>query len=42
MYYGKYTNTFNRYLYRAGKYRSEYIKLSELVKHPDAPPRPFL
>jgi hypothetical protein len=29
-----------RYLYRDGKYRSEYIKLSELPKHPDAPPRP--
>ncbi len=29
-----------RYLYRDGKYRSEYIKLSELAKHPDAPPRP--
>ena len=29
-----------RYLSRDGKYRSEYIKLSELAKHPDAPPRP--
>ena len=29
-----------RYHYRDGKYRSEYIKLSELAKHPDAPPRP--
>jgi hypothetical protein len=29
-----------RYLYRDGKYRSEYIKLSELAKHPVAPPRP--
>jgi len=29
-----------RYIYRDGKYRSEYIKLSELAKHPDAPPRP--
>ena len=29
-----------RYLYRDGKYRSEYIKLSELAKHLDAPPRP--
>jgi hypothetical protein len=31
-----------RYFYRDGKYRSQYIKLSELAKHPDAPPRPPL
>ena len=29
-----------RYFYRDGKQKSEYIKLSDLPKHPDAPPRP--
>ena len=29
-----------RYHYRDGKYRSEYIKLKELAKHPEVPPRP--
>jgi hypothetical protein len=29
-----------RYFYRDGKQRSQYIKLSELDMHPDAPPRP--
>ena len=29
-----------RYFYRNGKYRSEYIKLSDLAKHPEAPSRP--
>jgi hypothetical protein len=29
-----------RYFYQKGKQKSEYIKLSDLPKHPDAPPRP--
>jgi hypothetical protein len=29
-----------RYFYRDGKQRSQYIKLSDLAKHPDAPPQP--
>jgi hypothetical protein len=29
-----------RYYYRDGKQRSQYIKLKELAKHPEAPPRP--
>ncbi len=29
-----------RYIYRDGKQRSQYIKLSDLAKHPEAPPRP--
>lgn len=29
-----------RYFSSNGKQKSEYIKLSELPKHPDAPPRP--
>src|SRR5918998_2624092 len=28
-----------RYFYKDGKQKSEYIKLSDLAKHPDAPPR---
>ena len=31
-----------RYSYRDGKYRSQYIKLSELAKHPEAPPHPLM
>lgn len=29
-----------RYFYREGKYTSQYIRLKDLDKHPDAPPRP--
>jgi hypothetical protein len=29
-----------RYFYKDGKQRSQYIKLSDLPKHPDAPSRP--
>jgi hypothetical protein len=29
-----------RYFYKNGKLKSEYIKLSDLAKHPEAPPRP--
>jgi len=29
-----------RYFYTDGKQKSEYIKLSDLPEHPDAPPRP--
>jgi hypothetical protein len=29
-----------RYFYKDGKQKSEYIKLSDLSKHPDAPSRP--
>ncbi len=29
-----------RYFYKDGKQRSEYIKLSNLAKHPEAPARP--
>ncbi len=29
-----------RYFYKDAKQRSEYIKLSDIHKHPDAPPRP--
>jgi hypothetical protein len=29
-----------RYFYKDGKQRSEYIKFSDLPKHPNAPPRP--
>jgi hypothetical protein len=29
-----------RYIYSGGKQRSQYIKLSDLAKHPEAPPRP--
>ena len=29
-----------RYFYKDGKQKSQYIKLSDLPKHPDAPPRP--
>ncbi len=29
-----------RYFYKDGKQKSAYIKLSDLPKHPDAPPRP--
>lgn len=29
-----------RYFYKDGTQKSEYIRLSDLPKHPDAPPRP--
>jgi hypothetical protein len=29
-----------RYFYQNGKQKSQYIKLSDLAKHPEAPPRP--
>lgn len=29
-----------RYFYKNGKYTSQYIRLKDLDKHPDAPPRP--
>ena len=29
-----------RYFYKDGKQRSEYIRLTDLAKHPEAPPRP--
>ena len=29
-----------RYIYSGGKQRSQYIKLSDRAKHPEAPPRP--
>jgi hypothetical protein len=31
-----------RYFYKNGKYTSQYIRLKDLDKHPDAPPRPIL
>jgi hypothetical protein len=29
-----------RYFYKDGKQKSEYIKLKDLAKHPDAPAKP--
>ena len=29
-----------RYFYKDGKQRSQYIRLTDLAKHPEAPPRP--
>lgn len=29
-----------RYFYKDGKHKSQYIKLDDVPKHPDAPPRP--